>query len=131
MESKASQVGIWLNTVVQTYCNCSDEMFPTKLQNISPCPFKSKSKGRSEQVLHQPYIHFVRDAVYVFAHALHNLWRETCNTTLHLCPHFAERTVTGLKDFLHGVNFSDVDGFPFKFEEKENYECSLNSNKIA
>ena len=35
-----------------------------------------------------------------------------------MCPGFQEKAFHQLKDYLHGVNFFDVDMFPFKFEEK-------------
>ena len=67
--------------------------------------------------MQQPYIHFVRDAVYVFAHALHSLLVATCGeVTRGTCPQFIEAAQTDLINHLESVNFSDVDNFPFKFE---------------
>ena len=66
----------------------------------------------------QPNVHFIRDAVYVFAHALHNLWLNTCGQNYSgLCEGFHRRSYTLLKDYLHNVTFNDVDGFPFQFGE--------------
>ena len=106
----------WYTEYYKTYCNCSNKEEDEDL-NISMCPFNNKRPKRIHQV-QQPYIHFVRDAVYVFAHALHNLWKDTCNNTQGMCPGFQEKAFHQLKDYLHGVNFFDVDMFPFKFEEK-------------
>ena len=106
----------WYTEYYKTYCNCSNKEEDEDL-NISICPFNNKRPKRIHQV-QQPYIHFVRDAVYVFAHALHNLWKDTCNNTQGMCPGFQEKAFHQLKDYLHGVNFFDVDMFPFKFEEK-------------
>ena len=67
--------------------------------------------------MQQPYIHFVRDAVYVFAHALHSLLAATCGEgTQGTCPGFIEAAHTELVDHLESITFNDVDNFPFQFE---------------
>jgi metabotropic X receptor len=93
----------WYTEYYETYCNCSNKEEVEDL-NITTCPFKNKRPKRIHQV-QQPYIHFVRDAVYVFAHALHNLWKDTCNNTQGMCPGFQEKAFHQLKDYLHDVNF--------------------------
>ena len=61
----------------------------------------------------------LRDAVYVFAHAIHNLWVSKCGAEAKsLCPEFNQVSHTQLINYLHNVSFNDVDGFPFKFEDQ-------------
>lgn len=75
--------------------------------------------GQKLDHVQQPNVHFVRDAVYVFAHALHNLWVDTCGHNYSgLCEGFHRTAYTKLKDYLHNVTFYDVDGFPFQFEDQ-------------
>ena len=75
--------------------------------------------GQKLDHVQQPNVHFVRDAVYVFAHALHNLWGDTCGYNYSgLCEGFHRTAYTKLKDYLHNVTFNDVDGFPFQFEDQ-------------
>ena len=105
----------WYQEYYKTYCNCSHTEDDDDL-NISICPFHNKRPRNIHQV-QQPYIHFVRDAVYVFAHALHNLWSDTCNQVPGVCAGFQEKAFHQLKDYMQNVNFFDVDMFPFKFED--------------
>ena len=55
----------------------------------------------------------------MFAHAIHNLWVSKCGAEAKsLCPEFNQVSHTQLINYLHNVSFNDVDGFPFKFEDK-------------
>lgn len=42
-----------------------------------------------EQYRHEPWLHFVRDAVMAFAHALHDMWKEECVDKPGLCEAMA------------------------------------------
>ena len=65
----------------------------------------------------QLYIHFVRDAVYAFANAIHNLHKDSCKNFGEdkLCDKFKERIFLDLVKYLRNVEFFDVDGNEFKF----------------
>ena len=55
---------------------------------------KRNTNSRSNSV---QYIHFVRDAVYAFAHALHDLHEDACgweDSNRRLCPQFKSRVFT-------------------------------------
>ena len=105
----------WYEEYYKTYCNCSDL---EESKDISLCPFTSKKRPKRLHPVQQPYIHFVRDAVYVFAHAIHNLWIDTCGKSFDtLCQNFTNVAHSQLIHYLHNVTFNDVDGFPFTFED--------------
>ena len=63
------------------------------------------------------YIHFVRDAVYAFAHAIHNLHIKSCRNFEEdrLCPSFKQRVFVDLVDFIRNVTFIDVTEHKFRF----------------
>lgn len=72
------------------------------LPNLSPKPLF---------FLPQNSQHFVRDAVYAFAHALHTLSANSCATNdAFLCKNFKKRVYFDLADFL-----SEVRSLPFDF----------------
>ena len=105
----------WFAEYLEIYHNCSNQL------NVTSC---NQSKGGEFfEVPQQLYIHFVRDAVYAFAHAIHNLHRDTCegNGAPKLCPEFKERVFTDLKDYLRNVTFIDVDGKRFLFYGDEDH----------
>lgn len=62
------------------------------------------------------YLHFVRDAVYAFAHALHNLHREMCpDAPGRVCDAMRDSDGSVLKFYLEKANFEDQDKKVFKF----------------
>lgn len=82
-----------------------------KLENISS-PLSSQIKYQ------QPlYVHFVRDTVYAFANAIHNLHNDSCQNFEEdrLCGNFRERIFVDLVHYLRSVVFDDVDKKEFKF----------------
>lgn len=86
-------------------------------QNRSNCGKEDRdSKFKYSQQL---YLHFVRDAVYAFAHALHNLHEDSCpdfdQGSGRLCPEFRRRVFVDLPDYLRKVEFLDVNGKVFRF----------------
>lgn len=67
-----------------------------------------------------PWLHFVRDAVYAFAHALHNMWEARCEGRPGLCDAMAHSGhVHGHELFGHllNVSFEDVNGRSFQFDD--------------
>lgn len=97
----------------QKYCNCSEK---AEKGNSSTCAYSKAPSTQASSRAETAYVHFVRDAAYVFAHALHNLWQVTCHSRPGLCPGFREAAYSHLKDFMKNVTFMDVAQFPFKFD---------------
>ncbi|XP_068226599.1 metabotropic glutamate receptor 3-like isoform X2 [Palaemon carinicauda] len=85
--------------------------------------WKSRNNVRNQK--RTPYrqmywLHFVRDAVYAFAHALNNLWQMNCNGKEGLCNrmgHDGHIHGDDLLEQLLNVTFTDVTGNPFRFLE--------------
>ena len=106
----------WFAEYLEIYHSCSNRT------SITSCINESK-KGEFLELPEQLYIHFVRDAVYAFAHAIHNLHREACegNGAPKLCPEFKKRVFRDLKEYLRNVTFIDVDGKNFVFYGDEDH----------
>ncbi|XP_071451567.1 metabotropic glutamate receptor 3-like [Hetaerina americana] len=66
----------------------------------------------------QRYLHFVRDAVYSIAVALHNMFVDRCGTDYFgLCDEMRHIEGEELREYIRNVSFSDVDGKLFKFKD--------------
>ena len=61
------------------------------------------------------YLHFVRDAVYAYAHALHNQWKMECDGHDGVCDAMRNADGSVLKYYLENVNFTGQQ-FPVGFE---------------
>ena len=101
----------WFDEYLEVYHNCSNNNTKTHLDHC-----KEKQGPLREQV----YIHFVRDAVYAFAHSLHNLHVDLCNGQFtgenRLCPAFKKRVFKDLISYLSQVSFNGTDEkFNFRF----------------
>ncbi|XP_054164108.1 metabotropic glutamate receptor-like isoform X2 [Oppia nitens] len=62
-------------------------------------------------------VQFVVDAVYAFAHALHNAWLDLCSGTENYCPALKELDGESFyKNYLLNVSFIDLAGSEMKFD---------------
>ena len=52
------------------------------------------------------YLHFVRDAVYAYAHALHAQWADECNGIPGVCEKMRNSDGSSLKFYLENANFT-------------------------
>ena len=106
----------WFAEYLEIYHNCSNQA------NVGSC-INNSNGSEFFELPQQLYIHFVRDAVYAFAHAIHNLHRDTCeaNGAPKLCPEFKKRVFRDLKEYLRNVTFIDVDGKRFLFYGDEDH----------
>ncbi len=102
----------WFEEYLNHYHNCTNHQ--SGGDGWASCS-QSEKFGPEYKYPQQLYIHFVRDAVYAFAHALDKLHRNSCPTEEGLCDNFKERVFEDLKNYLQDVNFPDVDGQPFEF----------------
>ena len=101
----------WFEEYLKVYHNCSNADDKYQRCNVSvENPFKYSQ---------QLYVHFVRDAVYAFAHALHDLHEVSCESFSpehRLCPRFRDRVFHDLKHYLSNVSFLDKENnFKFQF----------------
>ncbi|XP_046396653.1 metabotropic glutamate receptor 2-like isoform X2 [Ischnura elegans] len=66
----------------------------------------------------QRYLHFVRDAVYSIAIALHNMFIDFCGPDYYgLCAKMRHIEGEELREYIRNVSFNDVDGKLFKFKD--------------
>jgi Receptor family ligand binding region len=56
-------------------------------------------------VLEMKYLHFVRDAVYAYAHALNNMHRDLCPNSTEVCSQMHEHMRNRLTDYIANVTF--------------------------
>lgn len=111
---KPNQRNPWFDEYLRHYHNCSNLK---DVQGIESCSLVKNRISHPNQL----YIHFVRDAVYAFAHALHNLYKDSCKDFLNgekgrgLCPEFRQRVFRELPEYLKHVDFMDVDNHKFHF----------------
>ncbi len=54
------------------------------------------------------YLQFVRDAVYAYAHALHNLWEALCHGHLGVCKEMLNADGSVLKSYLERATFTGL-----------------------
>ena len=100
----------WFNEYLQEYHNCT---YNPKNTNLSDC-----KNANTKNFVQQQYIHFIRDAVYAFAHAIHNLHKKSCNSFSkkdRLCSKFKEKVFVDLVKYLEEVTFSDPENSRFTF----------------
>ena len=73
--------------------------------------------GSSSKYQQLGYLHFVRDAVYAFAYAIHNLHADSCRNFKEdrLCQNFKRRVFVHLVDYIENVTFIDVTNHTFQF----------------
>ncbi|RWS32017.1 metabotropic glutamate receptor 3-like protein [Leptotrombidium deliense] len=112
------------NLVNPWFAEYWEEHFRCKLPDSTNTPFNDKYRhwcpdtkqiSVSSGFRQTPTLHFVRDAAYAFAYALHDMHKEKCNGIAGLCP--AMRNVDGfqLKKYIEKVNFRDESGKTFRF----------------
>ena len=98
----------WFEEYLEVYHNCSSDTGKTDRSNCN--------EGTQRE---QVYVHFVRDAVYAYAHALHDLHLDLCGSFVgnkRLCPAFKENVFKNLTHYLSKVSFNDTeDNFTFRF----------------
>ncbi|KAG0710209.1 Metabotropic glutamate receptor 3 [Chionoecetes opilio] len=71
--------------------------------------------------LHEPWLHFVRDAVMSFAHALHAMWEAECEGQPGSCEamaHGGHLHGHHLLQYLQNVSFTDMSDETFRFDPK-------------
>ncbi|XP_046635504.1 metabotropic glutamate receptor 2-like isoform X2 [Daphnia pulicaria] len=61
------------------------------------------------------FLQFIRDAVYAYAHALHNQWQVECEGRPGVCEKMRNAEGSVLKYYLEGASFTDQNKRVFKF----------------
>ena len=69
-----------------------------------PCSAELKI-GQDRPFEQQSFVHFVRDAVYAFAYALHNLHRDLCGDFVGVCKAMEHVDGDHLTEYLKRVSF--------------------------
>ncbi|KAG1685960.1 Metabotropic glutamate receptor 8 [Nymphon striatum] len=102
-----------------------EEYFKCEIQGLRDSGNRTKYKwcngkeklAKENGFTQQPSLHFVRDAAYAFAFALHSLHKSKCKGQSGLCPELMPINGEELKSNLQKVSFQDEAGNVFKFLE--------------
>ncbi|XP_057342026.1 metabotropic glutamate receptor 3-like isoform X2 [Microplitis mediator] len=105
-----AEINPWFQELWQEYHECDKD----SLEEICDDPtMKMKYRTGYKQ---QKFIHFVRDAVYAVAHALHNLQVDICGKNfVGICNSMRHIDGETLSKYLNTVTFKDEAGYPFSF----------------
>ncbi|KAJ9573800.1 hypothetical protein L9F63_008837, partial [Diploptera punctata] len=112
-----SDLNPWFNESLVEYCRRQGShrragLIRTIGVRCQPCCQIFEWKGYRQQ----RYLHFVRDAIYAVAHALHDLQRDVCGDNYNgVCPGMKHIDGETLKSYLGNVSFHDVGGKQFRF----------------
>ncbi|CAG5104224.1 Similar to Grm4: Metabotropic glutamate receptor 4 (Mus musculus) [Cotesia congregata] len=107
-----AEVNPWFQELWQEYHKCDKDT----LDGCDDPSMKMKYRTAYKQ---QRFIHFVRDAVYAVAHALHNLQVEACGKNfIGICDRMRHIDGETLSKYLSTVTFKDEAGNPFRFVNK-------------
>ncbi|KAK0093640.1 hypothetical protein PV326_013034 [Microctonus aethiopoides] len=104
-----TNINPWFNELWKENHRCDE----TKQNNCNDTSIKINLHTGYRQ---QKFIHFVRDAVYAVAHALHNLQVDLCGKNyIGMCKTMKHIDGEILSKYLNSVTFNDDAGNPFRF----------------
>ena len=66
------------------------------------------------------FLQFIRDAVYAYAHALHNQWQVECEGRPGVCEKMRNAEGSVLKYYLEGASFTGKNRISFLFYSPDN-----------
>ncbi|XP_076361004.1 metabotropic glutamate receptor 3-like [Tachypleus tridentatus] len=101
-----------------------EEYFHCQYQGMHETPWSNKYQhwcshnkriSQSNGYTQTPALHFVRDAAYAFAHALHDLHKNVCGGEEGLCDAMVRTDGPTLKGYLQQIKFKDENGKTFRF----------------
>ncbi|XP_022240495.1 metabotropic glutamate receptor 4-like, partial [Limulus polyphemus] len=101
-----------------------EEYFHCQYQGLHETPWSNKYQhwcspnkriSPSNGYTQTPALHFVRDAAYAFAHALHDLHKYVCGGEEGLCDAMVRIDGPTLKGYLQQIKFKDENGKTFRF----------------
>ena len=85
-------------------CNLNKDRLPVGIP-APGYPNDCKKYLRITNLPEMKYLHFVRDAVYAFAHALDALQKDACPGEVGVCERMRNSDGSVLKQYLERVNF--------------------------
>ncbi|XP_020721541.2 metabotropic glutamate receptor 6 [Bombus terrestris] len=115
------RVDPWFREFWRTYHNCTDESEETTIAAASDrrhvdCQDPRLRIERSTGYKQRRFLHFVRDAVYAVAHALHNMRTDVCGQgSVGLCDEMRPPNMDAFFEYLTNVSFKDEAGNAFEF----------------
>ncbi|KAI1309456.1 Metabotropic glutamate receptor 4 [Halotydeus destructor] len=101
-----------------------EEHFKCKLANFPVTPFNGeyghwcadhRQLSETNGFRQQPTLHFVRDAAYAFAYALHDMHKDKCAGIPGLCAEMKQIDGSELKMYIEKVTFKDENSKTFRF----------------
>ena len=105
-----------------------EEIFNCSLggrKDAEPCDLDNQAQSRENEYRPNSIVPFVVDAVYAFAHAIHNIQKNNCTGSEEgLCPKILETQLKGrvvrgdlLRRYLHNISFEGTSADRIEFDE--------------
>ncbi|XP_076315691.1 metabotropic glutamate receptor 3-like [Tachypleus tridentatus] len=104
----------WFVEFWEEYFKCHRQELQGKLKYPHWCP-TNKRISSNNGYTQTPSLHFVRDATYAFAHALHDMHQNVCDGKEGLCERMRRIDGPTFKGYLQKIKFIDENGKPFRF----------------
>ncbi|XP_022250369.1 metabotropic glutamate receptor 3-like [Limulus polyphemus] len=104
----------WFVEFWEEYFKCHRQELQGRLKYPHWCP-TNKRISSSNGYTQTPSLHFVRDAAYAFAHALHDMHQNVCDGKEGLCERMRRIDGPTFKGYLQKITFIDENGKPFRF----------------
>ncbi|KAK2726593.1 hypothetical protein QYM36_007438 [Artemia franciscana] len=107
----------WFGEFWQDYFRCyiQNESIPSSKSWSRPCQLGLDLKFRS--ISQVSFLHFVRDAAYVFAFALDSMHKDFCHGKPGLCEAMSHIDGIVLKNYIDNVSFTDESHWQFRFRD--------------
>nr|XP_050866769.1 metabotropic glutamate receptor 2-like isoform X2 [Vespula vulgaris] len=114
------KINPWFREFWQEYHRCgindTESMNITKEYFYDSCLNESLTLNISMGYKQQKFLHFVRDAIYSMAHALHDMQKEKCGEGYNgICSEMKHIDGIDLTKYLQNVSFKDDAGNKFRF----------------
>ena len=110
----------WFNEYWEEIFNCS----LVGQTGVESCDQENQTQSRENGFRQNSFVPFVIDAVYAFAHAMHNMQQDNCPVGEGLCPEvletqLKETAINGelLLQYLHNVSFNGTSAERIQFDE--------------
>ena len=118
--SKNNTRNPWFNEYWEEIFNCS----LGAQKDVEPCDLENQARSRENGYRQNSLVPLVVDAVYAFAHVIHNMQKENCPRSEGLCPEILETQLKGrvirgdlLRHYLHNVSFEGTSADRIEFDE--------------
>ncbi|XP_054267413.1 metabotropic glutamate receptor 4-like [Macrosteles quadrilineatus] len=111
------KVNPWFKEYLEAFFHCSfyNQSDPNVSESSQDCSTVDLTITEDKGFQQHSCLHFVRDAVYAVATALHNMHRDKCGGLPGLCANMSHIENSQVVEYIRNVTFKDEKGNPFRF----------------